>query len=160
MTGLVQPFISTVPGSLDGKGRVCIPATYRHLLAAQNTQGVYICPSFIEPAIEAFGQAVLDGINARLASQDPFFSASFDDEATALIARTQSLPIDENGRVRLPDTMIAHAGLKDKIVFVGKAQKFQIWDADRYAPVEAEALARLKARMERARNDGMKGEGA
>ena len=42
--------------------------------------------------------------------------------------------------------------LKDRIVFVGKAQKFQIWDADRYAPVEAEAVARVKAKMERARN--------
>ena len=154
MTALVQPFISTVPGSLDGKGRVCIPATYRHLLSAQNTMGVYICPSFIDPAIEAFGQAVLDGINQRLAGQDPFFSASYDDEATALIARTQSLPIDENGRIRIPDALIEHAGLKDKIVFVGKAQKFQIWDLQAYAPVEAEALARVKARLERARGDG------
>jgi MraZ protein len=151
MTGLVQPFISTVPGSLDSKGRVCIPATYRHILSAQNTTGVYICPSFIDPALDAFGQTLLDTINARLAAQDPFFSASHDDEATALIARTQSLPIDENGRVRIPDAMIAHAGLKDRIVFVGKAQKFQIWDAEAYAPIEAEALARVKARMERAR---------
>ena len=160
MTGLVQPFISTVPGSLDSKGRVCIPATYRHILSAQtpqgsqNTTGVYICPSFIDQALDAFGQSLLDTINARLAAQDPFFSASHDDEATALIARTQSLPIDENGRVRIPDAMIAHAGLKDRIVFVGKAQKFQIWDADAYAPIEAEALARVKARMERARQGG------
>jgi transcriptional regulator MraZ len=154
MTGLVQPFISTVPGSLDSKGRVCIPATHRHILAAQNTSGVYVCPSFIDPALDAFGQSLLDAINARLAAQDPFFSASHDDEATALIARTQSLPIDENGRVRIPDAMIAHAGLKDRIVFVGKAQKFQIWDADAYAPIEAEALARVKARMERARQGG------
>jgi MraZ protein len=152
MTGLVQPFISTVIGSLDSKGRVCIPATYRQLLAAQNTTGVYVCPSFADPALEAFGQSLLDVVNARLANQDPFFSASFDDEATALIARTQSLPIDENGRVRIPDAMIEHGGLRDKIVFVGKAQKFQIWDADRYAPIEAEALARVKARMQRARS--------
>jgi len=152
MTGLVQPFISTVPGSLDSKGRVCIPATYRHILAAQNTSGVYICPSFIDPALDAFGQTLLDSISARLAAQDPFFSASFDDEATALIARTQNLPIDENGRVRIPDALIEHAGLKDRIVFVGKAQKFQIWDAGAYAPIEADALARVKARMERARN--------
>ena len=152
MTGLVQPFISTVPGSLDSKGRVCIPATYRHILAAQNTSGVYICPSFIDPALDAFGQSLLDAIHARLAAQDPFFSASHDDEATALLARTQSLPIDENGRVRIPDAMIAHAGLKDRVVFVGKAQKFQIWDADAYAPIEADALARVKARMTRARN--------
>jgi MraZ protein len=151
MTGLVQPFISTVPGSLDSKGRVCIPATYRHILSAQNTAGVYVCPSVIDPALDAFGQALLDTVNARLAAQDPFFSAGFDDEATVLIARTQLLVADDNGRVRLPDAMIEHAGLKDRIVFAGKAQKFQIWDADRYAPIEAEALARVKVKMERAR---------
>src|ERR1700753_1049954 len=152
MTGSIQPFMSTVMGSLDSKGRVCIPATYRHLLAAQNTAGVYICPSFTDPALEAFGQDVLDRVNQRLAGQDPFFSVSFDDEATALIARTQNLPIDENGRIRIPDALIEHTGLKAHIVFVGKAQKFQIWDADRYAPIEAEVLARVKAKMERARS--------
>ena len=148
----VQPFISTVPGSLDSKGRVCVPAAYRHILAAQSTDGVYVCPSFIDPALEAFGQSLLESVHARLATHDPFFSPSFDDQATALIARTQLLVADDQGRVRLPDAMIEHAGLKDRIVFVGKAQKFQIWDSARYAPVEAEALARVKARMERARN--------
>ena len=152
MTGLVQPFISTVFGSLDSKGRVCIPASYRHILAAQNTQGVYICPSFAESALEAFGQNVIDTLHARLSTQDPFFSPVHDDEATAVISLTQLLVADEQGRVRLPDAMIAHAGLKDKIVFVGKAQKFQIWDVERYAPIEAEAIARVKAKMERARN--------
>ena len=47
--------------------------------------------------------------------------------------------------------MIELAGLKDRVAFVGKAQKFQIWDADAYAPVEAEALARVKEKMLRAR---------
>ena len=46
MTGLVQPFISTVIGSLDSKGRVCIPAAYRHILAAQNTAGRLCLPQF------------------------------------------------------------------------------------------------------------------
>jgi len=151
MTGLVQPFISTVTGSLDSKGRVCIPATYRHILAAQNTAGVYVCPSFADAALEAFGQTLLESVHARLAAQDPFFSSAFDDQATALIARTHLLVADEQGRVRLPDAMIEHAGLKDRVCFVGKAQKFQIWDADRYAPIEAEALARVKEKMMRAR---------
>jgi MraZ protein len=153
MTGSVQPFISTVMGSLDSKGRVCIPATYRHILAAQNTAGVYICPSFIDPALEAFGQTLLDAVGERLAAQDPFFSPSFDDQATALIARTQLLVADDQGRVRLPDAMIEHAGLKDSVAFVGKSQKFQIWDWERYAPIEAEALARVKDRMLRAREN-------
>src|SRR6202012_4889850 len=153
MTGLVQPFISTVMGSLDSKGRFCIPATSRHILAAQNTQSVYVCPSFAEAALEAFGQSVIDPRHARLSTQDPFFPPSHDDEATAVISRTQLLVADEQGRVRLPDAMIEHAKLKDRIAFVGLAQKFQIWDADAYAPIEAEALARVKARLERARKD-------
>jgi MraZ protein len=153
MTGLIQPFISTVIGSLDSKGRVCIPATYRHILASQNTAGLYVCPSFSEPALEAFGQTLLESVSARLADQDPFFSPSHDDQATAIISRTQLLVADEQGRVRLPDALIAHAKLKDRVAFVGKSAKFQIWDWDTYGPVEAEAVARMKARLERAREE-------
>jgi MraZ protein len=154
MTALVQPFMSTVSGSLDSKGRVCIPASFRQVLAAQNTPGVYIAPSFFEPALEGFGQTLLDVVHARLSAQDPFFSPSHDDEAAAIIARTQILPADEQGRVRLPDAMIEHAGLKDRIVFVGMSQKFQIWDSARFAPIEAERLARVKAKFERLRDGG------
>ena len=153
MTGLVQPFISTVIGSLDSKGRVCIPATYRHILAAQNTAGVYVCPSFSEPALEAFGQSLLETVSARLAAQDPFFSPAHDDQATAIIARTQLLVADEQGRVRLPDALIAHAKLRGRVAFVGKSAKFQIWDWDTYGPVEVEAVARMKAKLEKAREE-------
>ena len=154
MTGLVQPFISAVPGALDGKGRVCIPAAYREILTAQGTAGVYVCPSFIDPVLDAFGQTLLDHTTQRYSGQDAFFSPGFDDDATALIARTQLLKVDATGRVSLPEAMIAHAGLKDKVVFTGKLQKFQIWDADRYAAIEAAAVARVKAKYERLRGEG------
>ena len=44
-------------------------------------------------------------------------------EATAIIARTQLLVADDQGRVRLPDAMIAHARLKDRVAFVGKSRE-------------------------------------
>ena len=97
---------------------------------------------------------MIDALHARLSTQDPFFSPSHDDEATAVISRTQLLVADDQGRVRLPDSMIEHAGLKDRIAFIGLSQKFQIWDADAYAPIQAETLARMKARLERARTGG------
>ena len=105
--------------SLDAKGRVCIPAAYRQILTAQGTPGVYVCPSFIDPALDCFGQTQLDETAARLAAQDPFLSPAFDDEATTLIARTHILAPDENGRVRLPDALIEHAALKDRVLFAG-----------------------------------------
>jgi MraZ protein len=146
MTIPVQPFITTFAGSLDAKGRVCIPAAYRTILTAQGTPGVYVLPSFIDAALDCFGQTLLDETAAGLAAQDAFRSPAFDDEATVLIAATHILPADENGRVRLPDALIAHAGLKDRVLFAGKVKKFQIWDADRYAALAAEAVARMKAR--------------
>jgi MraZ protein len=146
MTTPVQPFITTFQGSLDAKGRVCIPAAYRQILTAQGTPGVYVCPSFIDPSLDCFGQTQLDETAARLAAQDPFLSPAFDDEATTLVARTHILAPDENGRVRLPDMLIEHAALKDRVLFAGKVKKFQIWDADRYAALEAEAVARMRAR--------------
>ncbi len=150
----VQPFMSTVMGTLDSKGRVCIPASFRQYLASQNTEGVYVCPSFFQPVVEGFGQIVVEALHKRLAEHDPFFSPQHDDEAHAVISRTLLLPADEQGRVRLPDAMIAHAGLKDKVAFLGLSQKFQIWDVERLNEVENERLARIRAKFERDRTRG------
>jgi len=139
------PFISTMTGTLDVKGRVCIPASFRDVLTAQNTTGVYICPSFAEPALEGFGEEVLQEFHRRLAAEDPFFSQATDDKVFAVLSMSQLLTRDENGRVRLPDEFIAHAGLKDRVTFVGMGRKFQIWDSERFVGVQAERLKRALA---------------
>lgn len=145
--GAAQPFISRVTGKLDAKGRVCVPASYRQILAAQNTSGVYVCPSFHENALECFGEDVLQKFHLAQAELDPFFAAQHDDKARSVLAMTELLPLDENGRVRLPDDMIAHAGLKEgeAIVFVGLGTKFQIWNQERFAPVLARTLDNARA---------------
>lgn len=132
-------------GTLDAKGRVCIPASFRDVLTSQSTAGVYVCPSFAEGALEGFGDEVLQEFHQRQAAEDPFFSQLNDDKVFAVLSMTQLLPRDENGRVRLPDEMIAHAGLKDRVTFVGMGRKFQIWDSERFAPVQAERLKRALA---------------
>ena len=142
---MAAPFISTMTGTLDAKGRVCIPAAFREVLSAQGTAGVYICPSFAEGALEGFGDEVLQEFHQRQAAEDPFFSQAADDKAFAVLSMSQLLPRDENGRVRLTDEMIAHAGLKDRVTFVGMGRKFQIWDSERFAPVLAERLKRALA---------------
>ena len=142
-----QRFISTYAGTLDGKGRVCIPAPWRQILAAQDTSGVYLCPALDGDSLDGFGQALMDFECKRLDELDPFLSGLHDDLAT-LVSSSAQLPIDENGRVRLPDELIAAAGLKDRVLFVGMGRKFEIWNPETYAPVKASRLA--NARAERA----------
>jgi transcriptional regulator MraZ len=147
MSAQVQPFISTVAGTLDSKGRVCIPAPYRQILAAQNTPGVYLCPSFSEATLEGFGDEVLQAFHRQQAEADPFFTPAFNDKVFAVLSMTQNLPLDENGRVRLPDDLIAHAGLKDRVVYVGMGTKFQIWEPVRFETMRAERLKRALASL-------------
>lgn len=152
----VQPFIGKVGGKLDGKGRVCVPAHYRQILSALGTPGVYVCPSFHEGALECFGEDVLQRFHQAQAELDPFFTQQHDDRARSVLAMTELLTLDENGRVRLPDEMIAHAGLKegDAIVFVGHGSKFQIWDKERFAPVMAKTLDSARSIREFSGNGG------
>jgi MraZ protein len=145
MSAQVQPFISTVPGTLDNKGRVCIPASFRQILAAQNTQGVYLCPSFSEAALECFGEEVLQAFNGQIAEINPFFTKNFNAKAAVVLGETKLLPLDENGRVRLPEELIAHAGLKDSVVFLGMGTKFQIWEPARFKEIRAERLKQALA---------------
>ncbi len=154
MNAAVQPFISTVTGTLDGKGRVCIPSAYRQILATQSMNGVYVCPSFYEPALECFGDDVLQSFHRQQTSDDPFFSPAQDDKSFAILSMSQLLSSDENGRVRLPDELISHAGLQNRVTFVGMGCKFQIWATDRFAPVQAERLARARAARDALKPNG------
>ncbi|MDE2183613.1 MAG: division/cell wall cluster transcriptional repressor MraZ [Alphaproteobacteria bacterium] len=145
MSAQVQPFMSTVTGTLDAKGRVCVPASLRQVLAAQNTPGVYVIPSFVEPCLECFGEDVLQSFSREIATSNPFFTKDFNARAAVVLGETRSLPLDENGRIRLPDDLIAHAGLKDQAVFVGLGTKFQIWEPEKYRAVRAERLKQALA---------------
>jgi len=140
----VKSFISTIPGTLDGKGRVCIPAPYRQLLSAQETPGVYLCQSLSDPAIEGFGAAVLNDLSEDLESKNPIYAKGYE-VLSSVLSEIQSLPFDENGRVRLPENLIEFSGLKDKVVFVGLGKKFQIFDPERFATVRVERLKKALA---------------
>jgi MraZ protein len=134
-----KSFISTYTVTLDSKGRVCVPAPYRQLLAAMHTDGVYVCPSNRGEMLECFGDDVLDREKAKLDGLDPF-SKEYDRRAARMAIRTHCLPFDENGRIRLPDALIAHAHLADKAAIVGAFGKFQIWEPSRFEAFLAEAL--------------------
>jgi MraZ protein len=141
----VPPFVSTFVNKLDAKGRVSVPAPYRQILAQQDLGALYCIPSFVSPSLEAFGNTLLSQFQQRLDKYDPLFSENYDDEAQAVLAAAQPLNFDDEGRVRLPDDLIAHAGITERVVFVGLGQKFQMWDPVRFEPVQRERIARARA---------------
>ena len=145
-------FMSTIAGKIDAKGRVSVPSVFRSVISAQNNDpsgqpSIFIYPSFTEAAIEGGGQILMDQYSAMLDPLAPFTEET-DALANSLFADAHSLKCDADGRVSLPEDLLAHAGIEQELCFVGQRSKFQIWNPQKYA--EFRARAREQALQNRA----------
>ncbi len=137
-------FVSTISSRLDGKGRVSIPAPFRAVLEADRYPGLFVHPALEVPALEAGGNRLLSEIDALIGRYSPYSEAR-DLIATALLGGAETLKIDPEGRVMLPERFKAHAGITADVVFVGLGDKFRIWEPNRFSVHLAEAKASLHA---------------
>jgi MraZ protein len=141
-------FISHFPNSIDAKGRVSIPASFRAKLEGES---VFIrrCQdgAWLEGGAQSYVDDYMDIID-QLNPYDPLRQAI----EVSVLGELREFAIDANGRIVLPEDMRAHAGLTDTAVFVGRGQRFQVfnptdWEAERAA--QAEALRAAAATMPR-----------
>jgi MraZ protein len=144
-------FLGTHQNRLDAKGRVSVPASFR--AALRNGSGsdgggcgqIVLRPSHKHPCIEAWPAAEFQALAAPLERLD-VFSEEHDDLASTLYADAYPAEIDKEGRVVLPDALVAHAGLDDAVVFMGLGRIFQIWEPAAAERRRAEARERARTR--------------
>lgn len=137
-------FVSHYILRLDAKGRVSVPAPFRAVLARDGFDGLYCFPALDHPALEAGGNAVLSEIEQLIMSFPPF-SEEREQLSTALYGTSETLKMDAEGRVTLPDSLKDHAGIMDAAAFIGLGHKFQIWAPDRFGAQLSEATGKLRA---------------
>lgn len=137
-------FVSHFTTKLDAKGRVSVPAPFRAALVKDGFEGLYCFPSPHLAAVDAGGNQLIGEIERRLESFRTL-TADHDFVATALYGISEVLKIDGEGRVTLTDSIKAHAGITNELVFVGQGYKFQIWEPSRFAEHRAEAMRRALA---------------
>lgn len=136
-------FMSTVTAKIDAKGRVSVPAPLRAVITAQRAEldsplGIFIYPSFTVEALEGGGRNLMQNINSMVERLDPF-TEERDALAASLFADSYHLVFDADGRVSLPDVLLAHAHITTHMSFVGLGEKFQIWEPEKFAEFREEA---------------------
>jgi MraZ protein len=131
-------FVSNVVLRLDSKGRVSIPAPFRAVLNRDGFDGLYCYPALDRAAIDAGGNALMAEIESLIARYAPF-SDQRERLAVALYGTSETLKLDGEGRVTLPESLKSHAGIADAVAFVGLGHKFQIWEPGRFRAELAEA---------------------
>jgi len=139
----MDEFVSTYTNKIDAKGRVSIPAQFRAVLAVDGFDGIYCCPTLDRQAVDVGGNRFRETIRASLANFEPF-SEDHEFLSTTLIGESEILKVDSEGRVVLTDTIRGHAGLGDRVTFVGQGYKFQLWEPERFVQYREEAKNRLR----------------
>ena len=145
-------FLGTHQNRLDGKGRVSVPAPFRAALRLNgngeaSSAVLVLRPSHQHACIEAWPQALFDSLADALEHHE-VFSEAHDDLAATLYADAYPVEADREGRIVLPDSLIAHAGLalSDNVVFMGLGRTFNIWQPEAAEHFRREARERAQAR--------------
>ena len=130
-------FSGSFDHSLDGKGRVIIPASFREALGEDFT--ITINPS--KTAVAIYPKEVWDVQLERLSRINPMDRVGVQYERYLMSVSFSGNSMDAQGRVLIPAKLRAKIGLTRDIVFVGLNQTIEIWDAAVYAKMEAETEA-------------------
>lgn len=118
-------FIGKYYHTLESKGRVSLPKTFRNdhqewIVTRGLDGGLFLLPE------ETFITEV------KQLSQRPFTKKRHRDFIRLMTNEAQQVSPDSNGRIQLPEYLIEQAHLQKSIVLVGSMSRVEIWDRDRY----------------------------
>lgn len=132
-------FVSTYEGAIDAKGRVSVPAPFRAALGGGNR--VFLWPALGGlGCLEGGGEALMS-VYRQTITRLPQLSKKRRLLTAAIISRAADLKMDDPGRIKIPDDLLASVGITDKLVFVGALDSFQIWSPEAYAAFLAQVDA-------------------
>lgn len=118
-------FVGTFEHSLDEKGRVVLPATFRSKLADCGFVSQYqgCLGLWTEEGFGAMADRLMAKVDEGKASQSA---------VRAFSADAMQVKPDSQGRILLPQRLRETAGLDREVVIIGAINRIEIWDADTY----------------------------
>ncbi|MEP3475221.1 MAG: division/cell wall cluster transcriptional repressor MraZ [Hyphomicrobiales bacterium] len=139
----MDEFVSSFTNKIDAKGRVSVPASFRAVLAKEQSDEIFCHPALDSAALDAGGPRLVKHIRGLLEDLAPY-SDEKDQLATALFGESEYLKIDSDGRIVLPKRLRDVAGFTSQVTFVGLGDKFQMWEPSQFE--DARNAARSKVR--------------
>jgi MraZ protein len=121
--------------TLDGKGRITVPARYRDVLMASVSGQMMVSKSHVR-CLTLFPRPVWDQFEAKLNA----LKADGDNLRRLYTGSATEAVIDASSRVLLPPELRAWAGLEKEVIFMGMGNRFELWDKARYEVHEAKVL--------------------
>jgi MraZ protein len=118
----MRQFMGTHQSKVDAKGRVSIPAPFRTILRDGAPEGpvtAVLRASHTHACVEVWPAAAFEALGESL-QRMALFSQDHEDLSAALYNDAHPVESDREGRINLPDWLVAHANISDAVVFMGQ----------------------------------------
>ncbi len=109
---------------IDPKGRLPIPAAFRRVLGEAPGQTVVV--TLLDQCLAVYAPQEWARLEAQLSAL-PAFSKQVKALTRLLMSRAAECELDVQGRILLPPTLRAQAGLERDAVVVGVLNRFEVW---------------------------------
>ncbi len=126
-------FVSSYAHSLDAKRRLTIPSDWREL--AGEPKRLFVLPGVNDKCLCVYPAREMTRRMERLRN------LSIADEkgrqlARTLASRSDLVPWDSQGRIRVKDDLLDYAGITNQAMLVGTFDGFEIWNPETWATME------------------------
>ncbi len=115
--------------TLDGKGRMALPAKNRDALNAAGDGRIVVTIDMRETCLLLYPLPEWEVVQGKLEAL-----SNINPQARMLqrllIGHATDLELDANGRILLPGMLREYASLEKKLVLVGQGKKLEIWSED------------------------------
>jgi MraZ protein len=122
---------------IDAKGRTSLPAKLRDTLVGSYDDRL-ILTTALDPCLHAYPVREWEQLEAALAKRNPM-EQGVKTLMRLYVAPAQEVSVDKLGRVLLPPSLRAHAGLEKDVVWAGMVKVIELWSADGWHKAQADA---------------------
>ena len=126
-------FIGKHDRSLDDKGRLVLPTTYRRTF--DDAGGGIVAPW--DRCLAMWPRDVFEGVMDKLIDKVESGDAS-DDVARVFQSQAAEFALDGQGRFVVPVQHRSHAGIQRDVYVIGQRRRLELWDTARFDAVEGE----------------------
>lgn len=124
---------------IDAKGRTSFPAKLKETLVGAYDERL-ILTSALDACLHAYPVREWEQLEASLAKRNPM-EPGVKTLMRLYVASAQECPVDKLGRVLIPPSLRAHAGLEKDVVWAGMVKVIELWSKEGWAHAQAEAKA-------------------
>lgn len=124
-------FLSSYVNTVDKKGRVSVPASFRGEMINHSRQVVVVYAAPKEGYLYAWGYDDFVKFAERIKKLPPM-SKERQRLARTILAAARPISFDGEGRILIPENLMKEAGIEGKAMFAGQGDYFTIWNPETY----------------------------